>query len=148
MLSPDQVKQVSYLSDTILYSEAVAFMDRLVTHGECNPLPTSQVMGLFNVAQTARYDEILYYIQHQRDRDWQPSKRDLKVFYTELEKYFTTMRNKRLASEFHLLQEGVTQLEANRQRDELMAALAPEFLQHLLAENGLLALASQGPRRY
>jgi hypothetical protein len=138
MLSPAQEQKLSYLSDTVFYPEAVGFLHRLVQQEGCNPLQNSQVTGLRNVARSVIYSELLRYIQHQKNRDWQTNKQDLKVFYSELEIYLTTLRNKRLRTEFHLVSDGLTNREMITQIDELMGHVAAEFLQHLLAENGLL----------
>jgi hypothetical protein len=136
------------LSDNELYDEAVALIRRLVDKEGCAPLPTSQVMGLLNIANAASYSELERFIQHQRERDWPPSKRDIKTLYTELEKSFRDMRNRRLRSEFHLLSDGLSPAEANQEVDEIMAALAHEFIQHLVAENGVLAAQRADEQRF
>jgi hypothetical protein len=140
MPSLEQLQKIWSLSDSVLYPEAVAFIRRLVNEQECSPLPTSQVMGLLNIANTPSYGELERFIRHQRERDWQESKKDIKTLYTELEKLLTTMKNRRLKDEFHLLREGLSSREARQESDELMALLSREFIQHLVAENGLLAL--------
>jgi len=140
MPSLEQLQKIWNLSDTVLYPEAVAFIRRLVNEQECSPLPTSQVMGLLNIANALSYGELERFIRHQRERDWQESKKDIKTLYTELEKLLTTMKNRRLKDEFHLLREGLSSREARQESDELMAMLSREFIQHLVAENGLLAL--------
>ncbi len=139
-----QLQKIWLLSDTVLYGEAVAFMRRLVRDQGCNPLPTSQVNGLLSIAESQMYDKLYEFVVHQRDRDWQPSKRDIKTFYTALEETLTNMQ-KRLRSDFHLLggaRRSGGQDEADEQ--ELMALLAREFIQHLVAENDLLAIRSEG----
>ena len=50
MFTISQIEKISLLSDTVLYPEAVAFIRRMVYEEDCTPLPTSQVMGLLNVA--------------------------------------------------------------------------------------------------
>lgn len=139
MLSPASNRRLQDLSDNELYDEAVAFIQRLINQQGCSPLPTSQVMGLLNIANAASYSELEQFIKHQRERDWPASKRDIKTFYTELEKYFNTMRNQRVRNEFHLLSNALSPAEANREVDEIMVTLAHEFIQHLVAENGVLA---------
>lgn len=133
-----QLQKIWLLSDTVLYPEAVSFIRKLVREQECNPLPTSQVAGLLSIAESARYDELYRFVLHQRERNWPPSKRDIKTFYTALEEVLGTMRRKRLKDEFHLL-DGVSASEIRQETDALMALLAREFIQHLVAENGLLA---------
>ncbi len=138
MLSPAQFQRVWSLSDDVLYGEAVLFIHELVKREDCQPLPNSQVKGLLNIAKASQYNELERYIEHQRQRDWNVKNRYLKTFYTELEKLLTTMKNKRLKQEFQLLTNELTSTERVREIDELMAQLAYEFIQHLLAENALL----------
>jgi hypothetical protein len=138
---PDQkqLRKVWLLSDTVLYDEAVAFMRDLVDKRKCNPLPSSQIAGLLNIAETASYGELADFIIHQRSRDWPPGARDIKAFYTALEETLREMRSSRLREEFHLL-DGVSPEKIQQETEALMALLAREFIQHLAAENGFLAV--------
>src|SRR5690242_17437777 len=90
-----QLRRLWNLSDEVLYPEAVAFLDRLVNEQGCSTLPASQVMGLLNVARTPVYSELLRFIRHQQERKWPESKKDIKIFYAELEYWLTTIRNRR-----------------------------------------------------
>jgi hypothetical protein len=146
MPSPEQMQTLLNLSDMVLYPEAVAFIRRLVYDEECMPLPASQVTGLLNIANASSYAELDRFIKHQRDRNWPESRKDIKTFYTELEKLFATMKNKRLRDEFHLVQVNRSNKESNREIDELMALLAHDFIQHLIAENTLLAVEKAAQR--
>ena len=139
-LDSKQQKIIGLLSDTTLYPEAVAFIRRLVNEEDCSPLPTTQIKGLQSIADSYQYDEIHRYIVHQFERNWPESKRSIKILYTELDKLFTTMKNKRLGDEFHLLSVGLSSQEKNEETNALMAALTREFIQHMIAENGLLQL--------
>ena len=141
MLSNAQLQKIYLLSDTVLYPEAVSFMRKLVQEQGCDPLPNSQVTGLLSIAEATRYDELHRFVLHQRDRDWPPSKRDIKTFYTALEEVLSLMQRKRLKDEFHMLPNirGGNVIEARQALDELTAYLAREFIQHLVAENGVLA---------
>jgi hypothetical protein len=139
MPSPEQLQKIRSLNDSVLYPEAVAFIRRLVNEQECSPLPTSQVMGLLNIANAHSYSELERFIRHQRERDWQESKKDIRVLYEELQKFLTTMKNKWLKDEFHLVSDGLSSREARQESDELMALLSRDFIQHLVAENGMLA---------
>jgi hypothetical protein len=138
-----QLQKIWLLSDTVLYPEAVSFIHKLVEEQECNPLPSSQVSGLLSIAESTKYDELYRFVLHQRDRDWPPSRRDIKTFYTALEEVLSLMRRKRLKDEFHLVADaqGQSVHEMRQESDALMALLAREFIQHLMAENGLLAVA-------
>ena len=138
MLSDAQLQKIELLSDTVLYSEAVAFMRQLINEQDCSPLPTSQVKGLQSIAESYQYTAIHRYIQHQFERSWPDSKRSIKVLYTELDRLFTTMKNQRLGNEFHLLTKEPKSREGQQESNALMAALAREFIQHMIAENGLL----------
>ena len=136
-----QLQKIWLLSDTVLYPEAVSFIHKLVRDQECDPLPASQVAGLFSIAESSKYDELYRFVVHQRDRNWPPSKRDIKTFYTALEEVLSIMQKKRLKDEFHLLTDtSGRNVNAIRQESAaLMALLAREFIQHLVAENNLLA---------
>ena len=141
MLSNAQLQKIYLLSDTVLYPEAVSFMRKLVQEQGCDPLPNSQVAGLLSIAESMRYDELHRFVLHQRDRDWPPSKRDIKTFYTALEEALSLMQRRRLKDEFHMMPgiQGGNVVAARQELDELMARLAREFIQHLSAENSVLA---------
>jgi hypothetical protein len=147
MLSKKQEQKIWLLSDTVLYPEAVAFIRRLVNEEQGSPLPTSQVKGLQSIAESYQYGELYRFVTHQRDRDWPASKWSIKTLYTDLEKDFTIMKNKRLKDEFRLVSEGLNNQEARDEINALMAALAHEFIQHMVAENGLLDVAARANRR-
>ena len=134
----DQLQKISLLSDTVLYPEAVDFTQRLAKQGD--PLPMAQVNGLLNITASRNYAELLRYILHQRDRNWPFPKMNIKRFYTSLEGVLGKMQRERLRNEFHLLQDvSGRSIEGIRQEmDMLMALLAREFIQHVLAENGVL----------
>lgn len=142
MLSNVQLQKIWLLSDTVLYPEAVSFIRKLVQEQGCDPLPTSQVAGLLSIAEATRYDELHRFVLHQRDRNWPPSKRDIRTFYTALEEVLSNIQRKRLKDEFHLMSDiqGRSVSEARQELDELMARLAHEFIQHVVAENGVLAV--------
>ncbi len=141
MLSKDQVATIGLLSDTVLYPEAVTFMRQLVQVEDGDPLPTSQVAGLLNIASSATYDQLYTFVVHQRDRNWPASKSGIANFYTALEKYLTVMKKVRLKDEFHLLTNGLNTRDAKQESDELMVELAQSLIQHLVAENGLYVAA-------
>ncbi len=138
MLSTKQLQKIGLLSDTVLYPEAVSFIQKLVREEDCDPLPTSQVTGLLSIAESFKYDELYRFIVHQRDRNWPPGKSDIKRLYTALEKELSLMQRKRIKDEFRLATEGLSARDARREADELMARLASDFIQHLVAENMLL----------
>lgn len=146
MPSTAQLQKIALLSDTVLYNDAVAFIRKLVQEQDCAPLPTSQVNGLFSIAESASYDELYRFVVHQRDRNWPPSKRDIKTFYTALEQELSLMYRKRLKDEFLLLTQQSAQ-ELRREANDLMALLAREYIQHLMAENGVLLAAADDKRK-
>jgi hypothetical protein len=141
MLSNAQLQKIYLLSDTVLYPEAVSFIRKPVQEQGCDPLPTSQVAGLLNIAEAVKYDELHRFVLHQRDRNWPPSKRDIKTFYAALEEVLSLMQRKRLKDEFHLMpdMQGRSVSEVRQEVDELLGRLGREFIQHLVAENGVLA---------
>jgi hypothetical protein len=139
MLSAPLLQRLWDMSDDMLYPEAVTFIQRLISEKGCSPLPTSQVMGLLNIANAANYSELMHFIRHQHERNWPDSKKDIKTFYSELDLWFVAMRNRLVRNEFRLLSKGLTPVAANREVDEIMATLAHEFVQHLVAENGVLS---------
>ena len=141
-----QLQKIWLLSDTVLYVEAVAFIQRLVDKEGCNPLPASQVNGLFSIAESSRYSELRQFVEHQRDRDWQPSKRDIKTFYTRLEQELTRME-RRLAVEFRLTKDENGRPVSDADENEMLALLAREFIQHFVAENGMIAAELEDQRR-
>ena len=139
MLSSKQLQKIWLLSDTVLYAEAVSFIQQLVREEDCDPLPASQVAGLLSIAESSKYDELYRFVKHQLERNWPPSRSDIKKFYTALEKVLSLMQRKRLKDEFHLVTDGLSSKDAKQESDELMALLARDFIQHLVAENGILA---------
>ena len=138
MLSEQQQQQIWQISDTVLYAEAPAFLHQLIHSKGCQPLPPTQMNGLLNYAKSSPYPELEQFIKHQRDRNWPASKLSIRTFYTELERVFTLMRSKRIREEFHLLSSDLTIRQMQEQANEVMAALAYDFIQHLEAENRLL----------
>lgn len=146
MPSTEQLQKIWVLSDRVLYPEAVAFLHRLIEEKECSPLASAQVNGLLGVANSSNYAELMRYIKHQRERDWPERKKDTKIFYEELEKVFTTMKNKRVKDEFQLTSQGLSHREAMAEIDELMVVLTQDFIQHLIAENGLAAIKANAGR--
>lgn len=139
MPTTTQIQNIWLLSDTVLYPEAVAFMSRLIRDQECKPPPNSQVAGLLSIAESHQYNELKEFVLHQRTRNWPPGKRDIGIFYTALEETLKNMET-RLRGDFHLVsgkQRPGSQLRP--EEHELMALLAREFIQHLIAENGVLA---------
>ena len=138
MPTPKQLQKLSLVSDTVLYPEAVAFIRRLVRDEGCMPLPASQVAGLLSVSNSASYADFSRFLRHQRDRNWPDSRKDIKTFYTELEKFLTNIRNKRLRDEFHLVQQYETVKVTQQETDEMMIRVAHDLIQHIIAENGLL----------
>jgi hypothetical protein len=139
MPTPEQLQKLHYLSDDELYPAAVEFIQSFVKRDDGATLPASQVMGQLNIANASSYAELERFIRHQRERNWTASKSYIKTFYDELEKAFATLR-KRVRDEFDLLQYAPGHKLAKQETDDIMIWLARDFIQHLIAENGLLAL--------
>ena len=140
MPTPEQLQQLEFVSDTVLYPEAVAFIQRLVREEGCMPLPASQVAGLLSISKSASYADFSRFIRHQRDRNWPESRKDIKTFYTELEKLLTNIRTKRLRDEFHLVRPSETPKATQQETDDMMIRVAHDLIQHIIAENGLLTV--------
>jgi hypothetical protein len=143
-LTNKQMQKIWLISDTVLYRDAVTFLHRLVSEMDCDPLPPTQVNGLLYMADGANYAELFRFVVHQRDRNWTGLKADIKTFYTELERVLSDMRKKRLSEEFLL----ATATTSNQEKDEIMIVLAREFIQHMVAENGLLVAQAKDERSY
>lgn len=145
-LATEQIEKIWLVSDTVLYPEAVTFIRKFVLEDEYNPLPNNQSAGLLNIAEGAKYADLYTLVVHQRDRNWSGSKVDIKTFYTALEKYLAELKNHRLRDEFQLVTNRPTKSEAAAEIDELMLRLARDFIQHLIAENGVFAAERKGRR--
>ena len=130
-----QVRKIDVISDTVLYPEATALVKQLIEDEECNPLPSSQIIGLLNIANTNTYTELYRFVLHQRDRNWTASKTDIKKFYTALEKYLSDMARQRVKAEFHLIPEELDVKRTKQMTEIVMAVLAQDFIQHFVAEN-------------
>lgn len=141
-LTHKQFQKIWLISDTILYPEAVALVRRLIQVERCRPLSPSQINGLLQLAEGSSYTDLYSRVIHQRERNWVGIKYDIKTFYIELEKVLSDMHNKRLRDEFHL----VTKVSTTQEVEEMMSLLAREFIQHLLAENGLFDAANKDER--
>jgi len=147
-LQATQLQKIWLLSDTVLYTEAVDFVQRLVRQGD-DPLPMSQVNGLLNITASKSYAELQRFVVHQRDRNWPFPKMNIKRFYTSLEAVLERMQRERLRNEFHLLRDvsGCSIEDIRQEIDALMALLAREFIQHVLAENGVLLQQTEEERK-
>ncbi len=146
MPSPQQLNMLWDASDDTLYPEAVKLLHRLLDEKECMPLPASQVAGLLNIANASSYAELERFIRHQRDRNWPESRQDIKIFYTELGERLNDFRKKWLVERFQLGSQEKNAREAKAEVDELMALVAREFIQHLIAENMVLIAALKAER--
>jgi hypothetical protein len=122
-------------NDDTLYPEAVKLLKRLVDEEECLPLPASQVAGLLNIAKRASYPDVEQFIRHQRERNWPESRKDVKIFYTALGETLNTFEKKWLPERFQLPSTGKTPQAQKEESKELMALIARDFIQHLVAEN-------------
>lgn len=135
VLTLAQVRKIDVISDTVLYPQAAALVKQLIEDEECDPLPSSQVNGLLNVAGANTYNDLYSFVIHQRDRNWTTSKMDIKKFYTALEKYLSDMARQRVKAEFHLIPEGLDAKRTKQITEAMMAVLAKDFIQHFVAEN-------------
>lgn len=137
MPTPAQLQKIWHLSDTVLYPEAVAFMQDFVKR-EGHTLSSSQMAGLLNSAEAPKHEELQRFVANQRSRDWQGEKKYIGIFYKDLDERLRDLRNRLIQDKFHLLSDerGVRVMATNQDVDLLMARLAREYIQHLVAENG------------
>jgi|SRR5579859_421016 len=147
MLSQKHLQKIELLSDTVLYPESVAFVRRMIQKEKCNPLPTTQVNGLLNIALTLNYDNVRNFAEHQRERNWPSNKRDIKTFYTHLEKELIRLEQ-RLDTEFALTKDEHGRPVSSEDERELLGRLTREYIQHLLAENMLAEAEIKEQRRF
>lgn len=147
MLSQKQLQKIESFSDTVLYPESVAFVRRMVQKEKCNPLPMTQANGLLNIALSLNYDDVLGFVEHQRERNWPSNKRDIKTFYTHLEKELTRLEQ-RLNTDFFPTKDAHGRRVSSEDEREMLGRLAREYIQHLLAENMLVETEIREQRRF
>ena len=147
MLSQKHLQKIDLLSDTVLYPESVAFVRRMIQKEKCNPLPAAQVNGLLNIALTLNYGEVRRFVEHQRERNWPSSKRDIKTFYSHLEKELARLEP-RFNSDFALAKDEHGRRVSSEEESEMLGLLAREYIQHLLAENMLVEAEQKEQRRF
>ena len=142
-LTNAQRKKIWLVSDTILYLEAVTFMRELVEHEEVRQLPkNSQIMGLLNIIKSSKYDDVVDYINHQIERNVD------RVFYEKLRQALTALQRKRMQEEFQLVISQPMKREEDAEKKELMLLLAREFIQHVIAEHGMLQAGEKRSESY
>ncbi len=147
MLSQKHLQKIELLSDTVLYPESVAFVRRMIQKEKCNPLPATQVNGLLNIALTLNYENVRNFAEHQRERNWPSNKRDIKTFYTHLEKELVRLEQ-RLDTEFSLTKDQYGRRVSSEDEREMLGRLTREYVQHLLAENLLAEAEIKEQRRF
>ena len=138
MLSEQEQLQIRLISDNELYQQAVTLMRNLG-----GTLSQSQINGLVNVSLANTYGHLRQFVRKQGERKtWPAKERHIWEFYRtkfpsqldRLENYVPAVTRLRQGQVSH------------EDREAIKMALAREFIQHLLAENGLLALRVR-PRR-
>jgi hypothetical protein len=139
MITEKQLERIRLLSDETLYKEAIDLMHSI---GTANSLPPTQINGLLNVALANTYNHLLKFVEHQRDRTtWnRREQRYLPDFYLKLFNKLQSLERQHLPF--------ITQQDKPAPKDVegIKMLLAREFIQHLLAENGYMALqARQNP---
>jgi hypothetical protein len=136
-INEEQMRYIRVLSDTELYKHAIDFLN---TEVEVNhqfeqrpPLPNTQINGLLNVAQANTYGELIDFIKHQRDRNWQGKYAYIKIFYEHLERVLKEMPE--FAKREGLIPEDLSIQKTREEIQKISDLLACEFIQHLAAEN-------------
>jgi hypothetical protein len=131
-LTNEQRKKIYLLSDTFLYPEAVALVQKIATDDKVKQLPkNNQMMGLLNIIKSAKYDDVLDFINRQIVRNVD------EVFYDNLRQELNKIYRKRMQDEFQLVVPQSTKREEDAQKKELMLLLAREFIQHVIAETNM-----------
>lgn len=133
MITERQQERIRLVSDEILYQQAIDLMHSI---GIANSLPTAQIYGLLNVSLANTYKELIEFVSHQRDRTtW--NRREQQFIPDFYRKMFTKLES--LPKEhmpFIAQGEKVSPEDAER----IKMLIAREFIQHLLAENGYMAV--------
>jgi hypothetical protein len=142
-LTDVQRKKVWLVSDTVLYPEAVTFIRELVENEEVKHLPkNTQIMGLLNIIKSSTYDDVLRYINHQIERNID------RAFYEKLRQELNAIQRKRMQEEFQLVIPQPTKREEDAEKKELMLLLAREFIQHVIAEHGMVQAGEKRSESY
>jgi hypothetical protein len=130
---------INLLSDTTLYDEALQFLR------EHPQIPeTCQLVGLIAFSRT--WNELLTYVKHQGDRDWETRKAHYKAFYRDLQKYLNGP-HEGLRQRVPTLVTALQNQDQKPSRESLDAwsqVLAQEFIQHLVAHASLQAKVGEG----
>jgi hypothetical protein len=147
MLSDQEQFIIRHLSDTLLYAEAQALMEKLLrfsSHGKSKggTLSSTQINGLLNVSLANTYANLSTFVICQGGRTtWQDREEHIQQFYATglfglLDKLETVYLPKVLADE-----------RSNEDIQLACMALAREVIQHLLAENAFqIAMKDQRNR--
>lgn len=136
MITEQQLERIRLLSDEKLYEEAIVLMHSL---GAANSLPPTQINGLLNVSLANTHAHLLEFVQHQRDRTtWNRREQNyIPDFYRKLFHELQRVEQKYVPL--------ITQQDsvAAEDKDVIKTLIAREFIQHLLAENGYMALQAR-----
>ena len=131
-LTNEQRKKIYLVSDAVLYPEAEKLIRELIEDDEVRELPKkSQIMGLLNIIKSAKYDDVLDFINRQITRNVD------EVFYAKILQELRKMHRTRLQDEFQLVNSRPTKREEDAEKKELMLQLTREFIQHIIAEAGI-----------
>jgi hypothetical protein len=152
VLTPNEQEQerleqerVRLLSDGLLLDNAVAFVECFEDWAR---ISDAQLNGLLNFSR-AGLDELQKFVKHQADRDWEKSEEGGSAeggtgdrhrskaqvhqeFYKKLTTQLTQIRS--LAKDEAIIPPGATSAQEKKHLSEMGAALAAEFVQHLVAE--------------
>lgn len=130
MISQQEQERIRLISDNELYPQAVEFISKL-----SNALPSTQINGLLNVALGNTYYQLHHFIKKQRERRWQNKEEYIRDFYNKLAAKLTNIETTCLPC----ITQSRTEKISPEDRQAICMALAREFIQHVLAENGYRA---------
>ena len=123
----EESRLINVLSDTVLYGDAMTFVNE---HPELPEM--RQLIGLASFSE--KWTDLLAYVKHQAGRDWRDNQTHYASFYDALRKYLETELRQRIKTEFSLVDEGLSRKEEREAVEWWAERLAPEFVQHLVAE--------------
>lgn len=133
--------QLCLICDETLYREAERFCQQ---HCSAGAPERSQLYGLLQYA--GRWNDLVKYCNHQRQRGWSGCKEHYTGFYTALGQWLRTLDSKQVR-EWDLIPAGLDKKDGSRLRQELCDRLAAAFIYHLVADIQYAVASGRGGRR-
>lgn len=131
------IRKIHYLSDAVLYPEAVAFVR------DNRPPDNTQLHGL--LAYSLDGGNLYEFLKKQQSREWSTKKQHYGPFYNQLQRVLEQLRN-RIKGEFGLMPSGLSKAEEKDLLVEISNVVNREFVDHVVAE-AFLVNSQSGARR-